>query len=566
MKYAPLASLAAMTLLALIAPLAAQDARILNTHDTPLEWAYLDRVKSGENIPTTVQTLSVNEANFYGLDTGFGDLDEPTMYGRLSVQPYAMGWSGIDLTRNTKNASLLERVRLDDPVLAAGVSFGAKSFFATTQLDFSTDSLARYADEDGMSGIWKPGDYLSYWTFPEEGYLAWSLGPCTLAAGRLRSGIGLGDSNIFMNGDARWYDQLQFSWWSKRFHFYTFLATSSSHLDDTEYAIQSFTDSDGDDSFGWDVGNNHDASTQSVVPYKMFTYHRLEFRPISRLGIGLAEMQLVGGKVPDMTNLLPVVAWHNTYSAGVSNVMLQADVWAVPLKGVLVYGEFVMDDSRAPSESRASKPNCWAWELGTTWVLPIDSADWRFSLNAEYSHADRWTYNRWQPYLTMYQRQMITGGHTGYDIPLGHPEGGDVDQVGLRFTALTRDGKRVEAGYTWICKGPVYLGMTSDTKYDVNGDMMYVPVYYDYDDYAGSGALDKLLGNTRKISHVFNVNASWPLPKNLEANAGVDFRYIVNAEHEAGKTAIETFWKTGIKWSYDKSKAKKQAKAPAETD
>ena len=44
-----------------------------------------------------------------------------------------------------------------------------------------------------------------------------------------------------------------------------------------------------------------------------------------------------------------------------------------------------------------------------------------------------------------------------------------------------------------------------------------------------------------------------------------DQRLIVWSAHEF-KTAIETFWKTGIKWSYDKSKAKRQAKAPAETD
>jgi len=543
-----------LILLGPLLPLTAQDARLLNSRDAPLEWAYMDRLRGGQNIPTTIQTMSVREASFYGLDTGYTPIDGPQVAGNISIQPFAMGWSGLDISRHLRDASLLNRLRLEDPVIAAAVTFSASSFFATTQLDFSTDSLARYADEDGISGFWKPGDYLSYWTFPEQGYLAWSFGQCTVAAGRLRTGIGLGDINIFLNGKARWYDQIQFSWWSSRFRFFTLLGTSSSHLDDAEYAIQSYTESDGDDSWGWDKLNNHDAATQTLVPFKMFTYHKFEFKPFDRLGFGIAEMQLVGGKVPDLTNVLPVVAWHNTYSAGVSNVMVQADAWFVPMKGLLIYGEYLMDDSRAPKEEGESKPSCWGWELGAKWILPAASPDWRFSLAAEYSHIDRWTYNRWQPYLTMYQRQLITGGHSGFDTPLGHPEGGDVDQAGISFTALARDGRRIVAGYTWICKGPVYLGMTSDVPYTVGGTTMYIPVYYDYDDYAGDGALDALIGTTRKHSHVLNLDASWPLGKRWEANAGIDLRFVFNADHVEGKRAVESLWKTGFKWTYGKAK------------
>ena len=546
-------ALAALIILVPLSRAEAQDARMLNAHDAPLAWGYLDRILGGRNIPTTIQSLSVHEADFYGIDTGFAPLDKPKVSGKYIVQPYAMGWNNLDVSRHLTDSSIIDRLKLDDPVLAAGVTFGVTSFFATMQIDFSTDSLARYAESDGISGFWVPGDYAQYWTFPEEGYLAFSSGNCTVAAGRLRTGIGLGDVNVFLNGDARWYDQVQFSWFSDKFRFFGFLATSSSYLEDEEYRIQSYSAFDGDDSWGWDTINNHDASTQSVIPFKLFTYHRLEFKPFDRIGFGLGEMQLVGGKVPDLQNLLPSVVWHNTYSAGVSNVMAHADFWAVPIKGLLAYGEFVMDDTKAPKESGASKPKCWAWELGTTWVLPVDSRDWRFSLNAEWSHADEWTYDRWQPYLTMYQRQLITGGHAALDTPLGHPEGGDVDELALRFTALTRDGRKIAVGYSWICKGPVYLGMVSDAQYDVNGTTMNLPIYYDFDDYAGDGALASVLGTVRKHTHALTLDASWPIVPNVEANAGVDVRLVLNAGHVAGAREIESLWKAGIKWSYDGS-------------
>lgn len=538
--------------LALPAPVSAQDALMLNTHGSTLQWQYLDRIAHGLNIPTTVQSITAREASFYGIDTGIAPTDQPTVKAEIRFQPFILGWSGLQSDSRMTDTSYLTRFHLDDPVIVLGASFASGSFYGNAQLDFSTDSLARYAGKNGVTGFWKPMDYISYWTFPAESYLAWSSGNLSLAAGRLPSGIGLGETNILLNGQARWYDQVQLAWWSEKFRFFAFWGTSSSHLSEAEYSVQS-NFSQVSDSWGWDTINNHDASTQALVPFKMFTYHRFEFKPWSRVGFGLSEMQLIGGKMPDLTNLLPTVAWHNTYSAGVTNVMLHVDTWFVPVNGLLVFGEFLMDDSKAPSESGASKPSCWGWELGTTAVLPVTSRDWRFSATAEYNHADKWTYSRWQPYLTMYQRQLITGGSRGFDIPLGHPEGGDVDQASLRLTALARDGRKVELSYTFINKGPVYLGMIRPNPAYIDGgpEPEYLPVYYDYDELTGTaGSLDALLGHIRKYTHVINVKADWPLTANLTANAEIDYRIILNAGHVAGAKANETVCKTGLTWTY----------------
>ncbi len=533
--------------------LSAQEARMLNTRDTALEWAYLERISSGIIPPTTIQSLSVKEALFYEIDTGYLSSESPSVRGKISIQPFVMGWKGLDTSRAMWNKSLFDRFRLEDPALLFGVSFASPSFYGTTSIDFGTDSLPVYAKENGSSGFWKPLDYVSYWTFPEEGYLSYSGRSITVAAGRLKTGIGLGRENIFLNGDARWYDQIQFSWYSTRFRFFALWGTSSSHLNNDEYSVQTFANTNADgESMGWDRLNNHDASVQSLVPLKMFSYHRIEYKPLPWMGFGLSEMQLVGGKVPDLSNLLPTVIWHNNYSAGVSNVMLHADTWMVPVKNLLVFGEFLMDDSKAPKESGASKPNCWGWTAGMTWTVPVFPDDWRFSAAAEFSLVDKWTYDRWQPYLTMYQRQIITGGHRGFNIPLGHGEGGDVSQAILTLTALSRKGQRLELAYTFIDKGPVYLGMIEKNPAFTagSGKPEYIPVYYDYDDWAGSGALKALLGNIRKYTHVLNAKAVWPLSPALEANGEIDFRIILNAGHIAGKKAAETTYKAGLKWTY----------------
>jgi hypothetical protein len=95
--------------------------------------------------------------------------------------------------------------------------------------------------------------------------------------------------------------------------------------------------------------------------------------------------------------------------------------------------------------------------------------------------------------------------------------------------------------------------MVSDTQYDVNGTMMNIPIYYDYDDYAGDGALASVIGKVRKHTHALTLDASWPIVRNVEANAGVDVRLVLNAGHVAGAREIESLWKAGVKWSYDGS-------------
>ncbi|HNQ97210.1 MAG TPA: hypothetical protein PKH81_03890, partial [Treponemataceae bacterium] len=45
----------------------AQSGRMLNRNDQELSWSYIERIRAGQNIPTTVQSLSAEEAAYYGL-------------------------------------------------------------------------------------------------------------------------------------------------------------------------------------------------------------------------------------------------------------------------------------------------------------------------------------------------------------------------------------------------------------------------------------------------------------------------------------------------------------------
>lgn len=544
-----------------------QNARMVSRNDGTLERLYMKSISEGYIPPTTIQSISHEEARFYGLIAPEDDVDRAFWSGSILVQPFVIGWTGLDseqwdagYSNRLADFPLAKRLTLNDPVLQAKLSFGAGAFYATASADVQTDSQIKYADTDGVLGIWQPMEYLSWWNFPKEAYLSWSNNHMTLAAGRFPTGIGLGEANLFLNGQAFWYDHLQFSWWSEKFRFFSLWGTSSTHLSEDEYAIQSNMDPDGDGvELGWDDNDNHDYSVQNTTALKMFTYHRLEFKPFKWLGFGMGEMQMIGGKMPDFSNLLPLMIWHNTYSPGVSNVMMLVDVWSVPLPGLLLYGEFIMDDMKAPSEGDASKPNCWGWEAGATAVLPVSPPGWTFAVNIEYSHVDEWTYARWQPYLTMYQRQIMTGGWSGLDIPLGHPEGNDVTQAGIRFTALGRDERRIEFGYTWISKGPLYLGRTEEVMIDYGSgpEPVQIPVYFDYDYWAGPGELKRITGSTRKYTHALNLRGVWPILPSVKVDAEVDFLIIQNYAHRRGNTQKQSVIKAGVIWEYDRTGKKR---------
>ncbi|HPX47072.1 MAG TPA: capsule assembly Wzi family protein [Treponemataceae bacterium] len=589
-RLVPLSALAVLVWTAVPAPAGAEpsQARLRFKTDHAAEWERMESIRRGELLPTAVHTIPEAESAVES-SAAESSTAESSVGIFAGTNLFALGWSGLDSGRWSEDSptgkdtsytiqqpSYRNRFALAHPALEFGVYFGSERFYGTTSIDFNTDTFTWYSTKQGESGItgfWNPLDVLSWWIFPETGYLSYADDRVTLAAGRFPSGIGFGNTNLFLNGQASFYDQIQFSWRTDKFRFFSMAGTSASHLNEEEYAVQNMStqwiDEEGElrNSWGWDVINNHDASTQTIVPIKFFTYHRIEFKPASRIGFGVSEMQIVGGKAPELANLLPTVYWHNTYSAGISNVMILADIWIAPVRSLMLWGEYLMDDSKSPAEDELAKPRSWGWSFGGTFAPPVHVHDFRFSLSAEYSHVDRWTYNRWQPWLTMYQRHVLTGGYRGFDTPLGHPEGGDVDSAELRLTALSRRGARLEVGYSYTAKGPVYLGRiwTGQSKPDGDGNTQTVsiPVYYDFDYWygrlVGDGkvTLDGLLGSAVKHTHALSAALSWPLPHGFEADAGFDIRVIMNAEHIEGKRALETVWKTGLVWRYDKTRNSK---------
>lgn len=350
-----------------------------------------------------------------------------------------------------------------------------------------------------------------------------------LALGRFSSGMGW--STLYgslLNPRASWYDQARLSLGGGALRFTAMWATSSAQLNAAEREIQFRRTSDGG-SF-WDALNDHDFASADLA-LKLATWHQLEWRPAEWISLGLAEMSMIGGRMPSLDFVLPTLLWHNTYSAGYSNVAAGFNAAITPLPGLLVSGEFLVDDIRSYDEPSYAKPDSFAWNSSARWTM-TPSTGFSVDAGAEYQHVDRWTYVRWQPYLAMYQRQTLTGGGYNYDQSLGAPWGPDHDAVGLYARASWKRGPTIRASYEFIRKGPIHQGMAAQFKID--DKWTWIPVYYDYDRYAGAGALDAIFARPDEYRNLVSLSCTVPVLPWLDARLRSTWGRYLNFGNEAG--------------------------------
>ena len=383
------------------------------------------------------------------------------------------------------------------------------------------------------------GNLIGAAEFPRKAYFARAGEGYGVALGRFSSGMGWGRlSGSILNPRASWYDQARFYLDTGSLRFTAMLATSSAQLSAAEREIQFRRMPDG--SSFWDSLNDHDSAAADAA-LKLATWHQVEWKPASWLSLAFTEMSVIGGRNPSFAFVLPSAIWHSAYAAGYSNVGGALSAAAVPVPGLLVSGEFFIDDVRSTDEPAYSKPAAFAWNGTARWTREF-TGDLALETGLEYQHVDRWTYVRWNPYLSMYQRQTLTGGRRSLDQSLGAPWGPDYDSIGAYAGLDLKSGASLELSYEFIRKGPVYQGMAAkiaESSEDLTGDgdtndTLWVPVFYDYDKYAGAGALAAILARPDEYRHLVSLSGSLPLRPGMELKLASTFGFYRNFGNTAG--------------------------------
>jgi hypothetical protein len=537
----------------LLCELGAQGAGLAFRDDSDISRALANYIMSGKVPGTNSFVFSGNEAaeilgyaGRQGKATGFRSRllfsFDPAITGVSNMQGYSFS-PGADPTLLYFIEDLPVFIELGVDVWSGdSVAGKVKMDLALRQNYLGTDFISLYTPWDIDSLIWT---FMS-WRFPQEGWISAGNENAWIAAGRFKAGLGEGHfGNTFLSTRAEWYDQVQGAIGNKNFRFTALVGTSSTFLNKTEGEIQFLPRDDydaGNNSINpWDPINDHDFSDQNEA-VKMFAYRQVEARFWDRLRIGIGEMNMIGGKDPSLADLLPTGFWHNNYSAGFTNVMLNINASLVPLDGLLLFGEFTLDDFRGADEGSTGKPAQFAWQAGGRYSFkPLPSVI--VTTGGEYSLANEWIYCRWQPYLTMYQRHQ-TGPSWGTDWPLGFTYGPDARHVGLFAQASFSNGANVELSYEYLEKGPIYMGMT-----DADGD----PIYYDYDDRTDNtkdSSLAAIRALPDQLSHAITVKVSYPLPKGFEVLGTLQYWNHSNYRNASGDSRQFFLYSAGVRWKY----------------
>lgn len=500
----------------------ANDACLVNDSSAESLWAELDAVQEGRAPVSAVQGVTAGEWTMAHEPIEPGPAPEVANRFLFSLHPYGAYFTtpynpigSVDGLAVPFDAVLLHDTL--PPMVQIGEMLELQDWLHIRLVLDLTPSV-RFMNGSGWYTPWNVKTLVM--EFPRESYISISRPHAGLAVGRFKTGIGFGYfGNTFLNGKAPFYDQVQGTYYSDHFRFFYLLGSSQSFLTPREAEVQAIN---------WDTINNHDGSAFDN-PVKVFAYHLLEYRPFDWATVGVGEMSLVGGKFPDFDQVNPVGIWHNTYSPGCSNVMGTINISLVPLNGLHLYGEFTADDFRLPTEEVLSKPNAFAYQAGWRYVLPF-SQEIKHVVGAEFTHVDPWTYNRWQPYLTMYQRIMKTGPMY-MDVPLGYPYGGDLNHFGLYYSAVSRSGFSVQASISRLDKGEVNLGLDSGGN----------PYFDHYNDAGGpTGVVER--------RYIADLSLDCPLTSNLSLSVSGNYAWISDFRHVVGAAEGMGMVRVGVKW------------------
>ena len=225
--------------------------------------------------------------------------------------------------------------------------------------------------------------------------------------------------------------------------------------------------------------NHPDFVSGGEVPspgFKMFLGHRLELRLFDgRVGLAASENVMYQDDAIDLQYLNPAYILHNLNNRSMFNAIASVEAEVAVLPGVTAYGQFVIDQARAPLED-SSQPDCFGVITGVDLAVPAGAG--YLTANLEFVETDPYLYQRDLVDFKVTRRQFVIGySNKVYTDFLGYRYGGDALVKQLLF------------GYTIPGKGGVQAGMRSIVHGDVRIDteIPTIGAYPDPDDMTPHG-------------------------------------------------------------------------------
>lgn len=230
-------------------------------------------------------------------------------------------------------------------------------------------------------------------------------------------------------------------------------------------------------SYEWDniffqTAGRVDSSYDSGI--RILMAHRLEFRPIRYISFAVSENVMYESPSLNLGYMNPGNIYHNLNNRQQFNAIASAELNLMPLRGLDIYAQAVLDQARAPNES-ASQGSAWGILAGVEYSFsPAECGV--FSLNVEFDYTSPLLYRRDGVDFLMFQRSVTMDIDASTPLKLyyiGYRYGGDVAL--LHFGADWRfyDVTRVYLSADFALKGEMDMAYS----HNVDGNNGEYPNY-----------------------------------------------------------------------------------------
>ena len=216
------------------------------------------------------------------------------------------------------------------------------------------------------------------------------------------------------------------------------------------------------------VDNSYDSGIRILMA------HRLEFRPIRYISFAISENVMYESPSLNLGYMNPGNIYHNLNNRQQFNAIASAELNIMPMRGLDIYAQAVLDQARAPNES-ASQGSAWGILAGVEYSFsPAECGV--FSLNVEFDYTSPLLYRRDGVDFLMFQRSVTMNIDASTPLKLyyiGYRYGGDVAL--LHFGAGWRlyDVTRVYLSADFALKGEMDMAYS----HNVGGDNEEYPNY-----------------------------------------------------------------------------------------
>lgn len=216
------------------------------------------------------------------------------------------------------------------------------------------------------------------------------------------------------------------------------------------------------------VDNSYDSGIRILMA------HRLEFRPIRYVSFAVSENVMYESPSLNLGYMNPGNIYHNLNNRQQFNAIASAELNIMPMRGLDIYAQAVLDQARAPNES-ASQGSAWGILAGVEYSFsPAECGV--FSLNVEFDYTSPLLYRRDGVDFLMFQRSVTMNIDASTPLKLyyiGYRYGGDVALLHLGIDWRLYDVTRVYLSADFALKGEMDMAYS----HNVGGDNEEYPNY-----------------------------------------------------------------------------------------